>query len=70
MCSQELLFHTTHSINRIEFICVLCSVKQFFAVVKKLDVNINAFSTKVDSMLTRLEKKYDVTLALYQRFEK
>lgn len=52
------------------FLCVLCSVKQFFAVVKKLDVNINAFSTKVDSMLTRLEKKYDVTLALYQRFEK
>lgn len=70
MCSQALLFHTTHSIYRIVFICVLCSVKQFFAVVKKLDVNINAFSTKVDSMLTRLEKKYDVTLALYQRFEK
>lgn len=55
---------------RTSFICVLCSVKQFFAVVKKLDVNINAFSTKVDSALTRLEKKYDVTLALYQRFEK
>uniref|UniRef100_A0A671VZT9 Retinoblastoma 1 n=1 Tax=Sparus aurata TaxID=8175 RepID=A0A671VZT9_SPAAU len=27
-------------------------------------------STKVNSALTRLEKKYDVTLALYQRFEK
>lgn len=55
---------------RAMLICVLCSVKQFFAVVKKLDVNIDAFSTKVDSVLTRLEKKYDMTLALYQRFEK
>lgn len=45
-------------------------MKQFFAVVSKLDVNIDAISTKVNSVLARLEKKYDVTLALYQRFEK
>ncbi|KAF7656027.1 hypothetical protein LDENG_00047180 [Lucifuga dentata] len=46
------------------------NVKQFLAVVRKLDVNLDTISTKVDSVLTRLEKTYDVTLALYQRFEK
>ncbi|KAI3373559.1 hypothetical protein L3Q82_022159 [Scortum barcoo] len=46
------------------------SVKQFLALVRKLDVNLDTISTKVNSALTRLEKKYDVTLALYQRFEK
>lgn len=47
-----------------------CSVKQFLALVRKMDVNLDTISTRVDSVLTRLEKKYDVTLALYQRFEK
>ncbi|XP_068600064.1 retinoblastoma-associated protein [Brachionichthys hirsutus] len=46
------------------------NVKQFLALVRKLDVNLDAISTKVNSALTQLEKKYDVTLALYQRFEK
>uniref|UniRef100_A0A673BYU4 Retinoblastoma 1 n=1 Tax=Sphaeramia orbicularis TaxID=375764 RepID=A0A673BYU4_9TELE len=38
--------------------------------MKKLDVNLDTISTKVNSALTRVEKKYDVMLALYQRFEK
>ncbi|XP_042287607.1 retinoblastoma-associated protein isoform X2 [Thunnus maccoyii] len=46
------------------------NVKQFMALVRKLDVNLDTISTKVNSALSRLEKKYDVTLALYQRFEK
>lgn len=46
------------------------NVKQFIALVRKLDVNLDTISTKVNSALSRLEKKYDVTLALYQRFEK
>uniref|UniRef100_A0A3Q3XFC8 Uncharacterized protein n=1 Tax=Mola mola TaxID=94237 RepID=A0A3Q3XFC8_MOLML len=46
------------------------NVKQFLTLVRKLDVNLDTISTKVNSALTRLEKKYDVTLALYQRFEK
>ncbi|XP_045895574.1 retinoblastoma-associated protein [Micropterus dolomieu] len=46
------------------------NVKQFLALVRKLDVNLDTISTKVNSALMRLEKKYDVTLALYQRFEK
>uniref|UniRef100_UPI003AAFA32C retinoblastoma-associated protein isoform X1 n=1 Tax=Centroberyx gerrardi TaxID=166262 RepID=UPI003AAFA32C len=46
------------------------NVKQFLALVRKMDVNLDTISTRVDSVLTRLEKKYDVTLALYQRFEK
>uniref|UniRef100_A0A8D0B552 Retinoblastoma-associated protein n=1 Tax=Sander lucioperca TaxID=283035 RepID=A0A8D0B552_SANLU len=35
-----------------------------------INVNMDTISTKVNSALTRLEKKYNVTLALYQRFEK
>ncbi|XP_056267316.1 retinoblastoma-associated protein [Pseudoliparis swirei] len=46
------------------------NVKQFVALVWKLDVNLDTISTKVNLALTRLEKKYDVSLALYQRFEK
>lgn len=47
-----------------------CSVKQFIDLVRKLDVNLDTISTKVNSALSRLDKKYDVMLALYQRFEK
>ncbi|KAF3841237.1 hypothetical protein F7725_007099 [Dissostichus mawsoni] len=49
---------------------VSLNVKQFVDLVRKLDVNMDTISTKVNSALTRVEKKYDVTLALYQRFEK
>uniref|UniRef100_A0A3Q3K1V2 Retinoblastoma 1 n=1 Tax=Monopterus albus TaxID=43700 RepID=A0A3Q3K1V2_MONAL len=49
---------------------VSLNVKLFVALVRKLDVNLDTISTQVNSALTRLEKKYDVTLALFQRFEK
>jgi len=45
-------------------------VKQFLSLVRKLDVNVDTISNRVSNDLTRLENKYDVTLALYQRFEK
>lgn len=66
-----LLFSFVQFILPLTKICpYVCSVKQFVALVKKLDVNLDTISTKVNSALTRLEKKYDVMLALYQRFEK
>uniref|UniRef100_A0A674NYL7 Retinoblastoma 1 n=1 Tax=Takifugu rubripes TaxID=31033 RepID=A0A674NYL7_TAKRU len=34
--------------------------------LKKMDVNLDTISTKVNSALSHLEKKYDVMLALYQ----
>uniref|UniRef100_A0A671RR83 Retinoblastoma-associated protein-like n=1 Tax=Sinocyclocheilus anshuiensis TaxID=1608454 RepID=A0A671RR83_9TELE len=46
----------------------LCSVKQFISLVRKMDVNVDTISPKVNTALKRLENKYDVTLALYQRF--
>ncbi|XP_061659077.1 retinoblastoma-associated protein [Syngnathoides biaculeatus] len=49
---------------------VSMNVKQFAALVRKLDVNLDTISTKVNSALARLENEYDVTLALHQRFEK
>lgn len=49
---------------------VSLNFKQFLGLVRQLDVNLDTISVKVNSTLTRLEKKYDVMLALYQRFEK
>ncbi|XP_010891738.2 retinoblastoma-associated protein [Esox lucius] len=46
------------------------NVTQFLALLKKMDVNLDTISTRVNSAMTRLEKKYNVSLALYQRFEK
>uniref|UniRef100_A0A8C3B1N5 Retinoblastoma 1 n=1 Tax=Cyclopterus lumpus TaxID=8103 RepID=A0A8C3B1N5_CYCLU len=48
---------------------VSLNVKQFVALVWKLDVNLDTISTKVNSALTRLEKKYDVSLALYHHLD-
>uniref|UniRef100_A0A8D0CDR9 Retinoblastoma-associated protein n=1 Tax=Scleropages formosus TaxID=113540 RepID=A0A8D0CDR9_SCLFO len=44
--------------------------KQFFDLLKNMDVNVDTISTKVNAVMTRLEKKYDVLQALFQRFEK
>lgn len=49
---------------------VKMNIKGFLSLVRKLDVNLDTISTKVNAALMRLEKNYDVTLALYQRFEK
>ncbi|KAL2095304.1 hypothetical protein ACEWY4_010023 [Coilia grayii] len=46
------------------------SIKQFLEVLRNLDVNIDIISPKVNTAVSRLEKKYDVYLALYQKFEK
>uniref|UniRef100_A0A8C1MQ84 Retinoblastoma 1 n=1 Tax=Cyprinus carpio TaxID=7962 RepID=A0A8C1MQ84_CYPCA len=40
------------------------------SLVRKMDVNVDTISPKVNIALKRLENKYDVTLALYQRFVK
>ncbi|XP_072518823.1 retinoblastoma-associated protein [Salminus brasiliensis] len=46
------------------------SVKQFCDLVRKMDENMDTISPKVNSTVMKLEKKYDVLLALYQRFVK
>nr|XP_020670607.1 retinoblastoma-associated protein [Pogona vitticeps] len=50
--------------------CLNISVCTFMYLVKEMDVNMDTLSTKVDSATSRLKKKYDVLLALYQRFER
>uniref|UniRef100_A0A4W4E9V4 Retinoblastoma 1 n=1 Tax=Electrophorus electricus TaxID=8005 RepID=A0A4W4E9V4_ELEEL len=45
-----------------------CSVKQFINLLRGMDENVDTISSKVNSVVTRLEKKYEVSLALYQRF--
>uniref|UniRef100_A0A4W4EAX0 Retinoblastoma 1 n=1 Tax=Electrophorus electricus TaxID=8005 RepID=A0A4W4EAX0_ELEEL len=44
------------------------SVKQFINLLRGMDENVDTISSKVNSVVTRLEKKYEVSLALYQRF--
>ncbi|XP_076836837.1 retinoblastoma-associated protein [Brachyhypopomus gauderio] len=46
------------------------SVKQFINLLRRMDEKVDIISSKVNSIVTRLEKKYEVSLALYQRFLK
>uniref|UniRef100_A0A673KGZ8 Retinoblastoma-associated protein-like n=1 Tax=Sinocyclocheilus rhinocerous TaxID=307959 RepID=A0A673KGZ8_9TELE len=41
---------------------------RYVCLVRKMDVNVDTISPKVNTALKRLENKYNVTLALYQRF--
>ncbi|KAH0621773.1 hypothetical protein JD844_023395 [Phrynosoma platyrhinos] len=50
--------------------CLNISVCKFVYLIKEMDVNMDTISTKVDSTVSRLKKKYDVLLALYQKFER
>ncbi|XP_060640827.2 retinoblastoma-associated protein [Anolis sagrei] len=50
--------------------CLNISVCKFVYLIKEIDVNMDTVSTKVDSAVSRLKKKYDVLLALYQKFER
>uniref|UniRef100_A0A8C3LEU2 RB transcriptional corepressor 1 n=1 Tax=Chrysolophus pictus TaxID=9089 RepID=A0A8C3LEU2_CHRPC len=45
------------------------SVCTFFQFLKEVDVNMDTVSTKVDSTVSRLKKKYDVLLALYHKLK-
>uniref|UniRef100_M4A7D6 Retinoblastoma-associated protein n=1 Tax=Xiphophorus maculatus TaxID=8083 RepID=M4A7D6_XIPMA len=47
---------------------VSLNLKQFLALVRQLDVNLDTISMKVNSALTRLEKKYDVITTTEKRF--
>ncbi|XP_074844023.1 retinoblastoma-associated protein isoform X2 [Carettochelys insculpta] len=47
-----------------------CYVCTCFELLRKMDVNMDTISTKVDSSVSRLRKKYDVLLALYHKFER
>lgn len=56
---------------RVIIICHLfSSVCTFFQFLKEVDVNMDTVSTKVDSTVSRLKKKYDVLFALYHKFER
>ncbi|XP_053139732.1 retinoblastoma-associated protein isoform X2 [Hemicordylus capensis] len=46
------------------------SVCKFVHLIKEMDVNMDTISTKVDSTISRLKKKYDILFALYQKFER
>uniref|UniRef100_A0A8B9FAM1 RB transcriptional corepressor 1 n=1 Tax=Amazona collaria TaxID=241587 RepID=A0A8B9FAM1_9PSIT len=46
------------------------NVCTFFQFLKEVDVNMDTVSTKVDSTVSRLKKKYDILLALYHKFER
>ncbi|XP_066488547.1 retinoblastoma-associated protein isoform X2 [Tiliqua scincoides] len=50
--------------------CLNISVCKFVYLIKEIDVNMDTISTKVDSTISRLKKKYDVLFALYQKFER
>ncbi|NXL89004.1 RB protein, partial [Alectura lathami] len=62
---DEVTFTFTELLKSINI-----SVCTFFQFLKEVDVNMDTVSTKVDSTVSKLKKKYDVLLALYHRFER
>ncbi|NWW44863.1 RB protein, partial [Pedionomus torquatus] len=62
---DEMTFTFTELLKSINI-----SVCTFFQFLKEVDVNMDTVSTKVDSTVSRLKKKYDVLLALYHKFER
>ncbi|XP_044287727.1 retinoblastoma-associated protein isoform X3 [Varanus komodoensis] len=50
--------------------CLSISVCKFVHLIKEMDASMDTISSKVDSTISRLKKKYDVLFALYQRFER
>ncbi|KAM6100482.1 retinoblastoma-associated protein isoform 2-T2 [Theristicus caerulescens] len=62
---DEMTFTFTELLKSISI-----SVCTFFQFLKEVDVNMDTVSTKVDSTVSRLKKKYDVLLALYHKFER
>ncbi|NWU83301.1 RB protein, partial [Onychorhynchus coronatus] len=62
---DEVTFTFTELLKSISI-----SVCTFFQFLKEVDVNMDTVSTKVDSTVSRLKKKYDVLVALYHKFER
>ncbi|NXX41969.1 RB protein, partial [Tricholaema leucomelas] len=62
---EEMTFTFTELLKSVSV-----SVCTFFQFLKEVDVNMDTVSTKVDSTVSRLKKKYDVLLALYHKFER
>ncbi|NXF89930.1 RB protein, partial [Eubucco bourcierii] len=62
---DEMTFTFTELLRSVSI-----SVCTFFQFLKEVDVNMDTVSTKVDSTVSRLKKKYDVLLALYHKFER
>uniref|UniRef100_A0A674GH16 RB transcriptional corepressor 1 n=1 Tax=Taeniopygia guttata TaxID=59729 RepID=A0A674GH16_TAEGU len=62
---DEVTFTFTELLKSINM-----SVCTFFQFLKEVDVNMDTVSTKVDSTVSRLKKKYDVLFALYHKFER
>ncbi|XP_033027496.1 retinoblastoma-associated protein [Lacerta agilis] len=50
--------------------CLGISVCKFVYMIKEMDVNMDTISTKVESTVSHLKKKYDVLLALYHKLER
>lgn len=61
-----LVFTSYDNVSSFSFF----SVCTFFQFLKEVDVNMDTVSTKVDSTVSRLKKKYDVLFALYHKFER
>uniref|UniRef100_A0A674HUP8 Retinoblastoma-associated protein n=1 Tax=Terrapene triunguis TaxID=2587831 RepID=A0A674HUP8_9SAUR len=62
---DEMTFTFTELLKSIGMSVCTC-----FRLLREMDVNMDTISTKVDSNVSRLNKKYDVLSALYHKFER
>ncbi|EMP32412.1 Retinoblastoma-associated protein [Chelonia mydas] len=59
-----------YSLNFLKLCTFRKSVCTCLRLLREMDVNMDTISTKVDSNVSRLNKKYDVLSALYHKFER
>ncbi|XP_048705882.1 retinoblastoma-associated protein isoform X2 [Caretta caretta] len=62
---DEMTFTFTELLKSIGMSVCTC-----LRLLREMDVNMDTISTKVDSNVSRLNKKYDVLSALYHKFER
>lgn len=46
------------------------SVSKCFSILKQMDINMDNLSSKVDSAVMKLKKKYETMCDLYQKFQR
>nr|DBA32982.1 TPA: hypothetical protein GDO54_000720 [Pyxicephalus adspersus] len=63
--ADEMTFTFTELVKAVDI-----SVSKCFSLLKQMDINMDNLSTKVDSAVMKLKKKYETMCHLYQKFQR
>ncbi|XP_056418080.1 retinoblastoma-associated protein isoform X2 [Hyla sarda] len=63
--SDDMTFTFTEILRALDI-----SVSNFFRLLNQIDINMDNLSTKVDNAVSKLQKRYETTCNLYQKFQR